>query len=135
MIILQWKISLEYSYIFFKLFTLFFCLYLFIMDKVLVHCSQVVNPFMDKFEDKITCYRILNGNKYVQLWGLIIVNTAKNIFYISHNSKWTSLASKLLTTNYIVYNLHIHEGNIYVLNHCKLIEELELVISKYMVPN
>ncbi len=57
MIILQWKISLEYSYIFFKLFTLFFCLYLFIMDKVLVHCSQVVNPFMDKFEDKITCYK------------------------------------------------------------------------------
>ncbi len=35
------------------------------MDKFLVHCSQVVNPFMDKFEDKITCYRILNGNKYV----------------------------------------------------------------------
>ncbi len=39
-------------------------------------------------------------------------NNCKNIFYIPHNSKWRSLASKLLTTNYIMYNLHIHEGNI-----------------------
>ncbi len=39
-------------------------------------------------------------------------NYCKNIFYISHNSKWRSLASKLLPTNYIVCNLHIHEGNI-----------------------
>jgi len=29
----------------------------FIMDKFFVHCSQVFNSFMDKFEDKITCYK------------------------------------------------------------------------------
>jgi hypothetical protein len=53
----------------------------------------------------------------------------KNIFYISHNNKWRSLASKLLTTNYT------YMKEIYVLNHSKLIEEIEFVISKYMVPN
>jgi hypothetical protein len=69
MIILQWKISLEYSYIF-KNCSHYFLSISLIMDKFLVHCSQVVNPFMDKFEDKSTCYRNLKWKQICVVVGL-----------------------------------------------------------------
>jgi hypothetical protein len=40
------------------------------MDKFLVICSQVVNLFMDKFEEKITSYKNLKWKKKNVVVGL-----------------------------------------------------------------
>jgi hypothetical protein len=47
------------------------------MDKFFVHCSQVVNPFKDKFEDKITCYINSKWKQICVVVGLIKTKKVK----------------------------------------------------------
>ncbi len=61
------------SWIFLHIFQIVHIIILFlyfVMDKFLVICSQVVNLFMDKFEEKITSYKNLKWKKKNVVVGL-----------------------------------------------------------------